>query len=61
MDDEPRRQPFWGSNAKPFFLQAAVVIILALTLGRLVGGTISEAMCEHLDICSREQQQRLRE
>lgn len=59
-DDEPSRK-FFGINAKPFFLQAAVMVLVGLMLAWYVIPPISDYVCVEWDFCTTEERQRLNE
>jgi len=61
MTDEQQPKGFWGRNAKAFAIQAVVVVVVALTVGRFAGASVSKFMCDSLNICSKEQRQLLNE
>lgn len=53
------RQPFFGPNAKPFFIQLAVMIIVAATIAPFAGKFVAGLGCTYLGFCSTEQRQQM--
>jgi len=59
IDHNPNeKRPFFGANAKPFFIQMAFVIFCVVVLAKPARYWIGEALCSGIDFCSTEQQQR---
>lgn len=56
--DPNQKQPFFGSNAKPFFIQMAFVLFCIAFLAEPIRYWIGEALCSGAGFCSTEQQQR---
>jgi hypothetical protein len=55
QNDPNEKQPFFGPNAKPFFIQMAFVLLLAIFVAPHLKRWIGDGLCAGFNFCSSEQ------